>query len=70
MTDNIEKIPQAIKIAKKTCKIVKQNLVFAFLIKVLVLLLSSIGLLGMFAAVFADVLLTMICIFNTLRILK
>ena len=70
MTDNIERIPHAIKIAQKTCRIVKQNLAFAFLVKVSVLVLSSIGLLGMFAAVFADVGVTVLCVLNTLRILK
>ncbi len=70
MTDNIAKIPQSIRIAKKTCDIVKQNLIIAFGVKVLVLLLSSIGVLGMFSAVFADVGVTLICVFNTFRILK
>ena len=70
MTDNIEKIVQAIDIANKTCKIIKQNLIFAIFVKILVLLLSSIGVLGMASAVFADVGVTLITIFNTIRILK
>lgn len=68
MTDNIEKIVQAIEIANKTCKIIKQNLIFAIFVKILVL--SSIGILGMASAVFADVGVTLITIFNTIRILK
>lgn len=70
MTDNIEKIVQAIDIANKTCKIIKQNLIFAIFVKILVLVLSSIGILGMASAVFADVGVTLITIFNTIRILK
>ena len=70
MTDNISKILDAIKISKKTCGIIRQNLVFAITVKVLILLLSTIGLSGMWQAVFADVGVTILTIFNTLRILK
>ena len=70
MTDNVSKILDAIKISKKTCGIIRQNLVFAITIKVLILFLSSIGLSGMWQAVFADVGVTILTIFNTLRILK
>ena len=55
MTDNVSKILDAIKISKKTCRIIRQNLVFAITVKVLILLLSTIGLSGMWQAVFADV---------------
>ena len=70
MTDNVSKILDAIKISKKTCGIIRQNLVFAITIKVLILFLSTIGLSGMWQAVFADVGVTILTIFNTLRILK
>ena len=70
MTDNISKILDAIKISKKTCRIIKQNLIFAISIKVLILLLSVVGIGGMWQAVFADVGVTILTIFNTLRILK
>lgn len=70
MTDNVSKILEAIKISKKTCRIIRQNLVFAITVKVLILLLSTIGLSGMWQAVFADVGVTILTIFNTLRILK
>ena len=70
MTDNISKILDAIKISKKTCGIIRQNLVFAITVKVLILFLSTIGLSGMWQAVFADVGVTILTIFNTLRILK
>ena len=70
MTDNISKILDAIKISKMTCGIIRQNLVFAITVKVLILFLSTIGLSGMWQAVFADVGVTILTIFNTLRILK
>ena len=70
MTDNISKILDAIKISKKTCRIIKENLIFSVGVKVIILLLSTIGMSGMWQAVFADVGVTIITIFNTLRILK
>ena len=70
MTDNVSKILDAIKISKKTCGIIRQNLVFAITVKVLILFLSTIGLSGMWQAVFAEVGVTILTIFNTLRILK
>ncbi|MBR3613558.1 MAG: cadmium-translocating P-type ATPase [Clostridia bacterium] len=70
MTDNLNKIEEAIKISKFTNKIIKQNLIFALLVKVGVLLLSVLGLAQMWMAVFADVGVTLITIFNTIRILK
>ena len=70
MTDNISKINDAIKISKKTCGIIKQNLVFSIAVKLLILFFSAIGFAGMWQAVFADVGVTILTIFNTLRILK
>ena len=70
MTDQIEKIKEAILISKYTNKIIKQNLIFAIGVKVAVLLLSALGLTKMWQAVFADVGVTLITILNTLRILK
>ena len=70
MTDNISKIIETIKISKKTCGIIKQNLVFSISVKVLTLILSSFGFAGMWQAVFADVGVTIITVLNTLRILK
>ena len=69
MTDEIEKIVSGIKISKKTNKIIKQNLIFAIGVKILVLVLSASGVADMWEAVFADVGTTIITIFNTLRIL-
>ena len=70
MTDEISKIKETIDISKYTNKIIKQNLIFAIGIKVLVLVLSTIGIAKMWQAVFADVGVTLITILNTLRILK
>ena len=68
MTDDLKKIPEAIKISKKVNKIIKQNLIFAIGIKILVLTLSALGISRMWEAIFADVGVTLITIFNTLRI--
>ncbi len=70
MTDNLEKIEQGIRISKKTDLIIKQNLIFAISVKILVLLMSVFGFSQMWQAIFADVGVTLITIFNTLRILK
>lgn len=70
MTDELEKILEGIKISKKTNKIIKQNLIFAIGVKILVLALSILGVATMWQAVFADVGTTLITILNTIRILK
>lgn len=70
MNDNLEKIVKAISISKKTNKIIKQNLIFAITVKLSVLILSLIGVSTMWEAVFADVGVTVLCILNTLRLLK
>ncbi len=70
MTDEPSKLANAIKISKKTMQIVKENIVFAITVKILVLLLSAIGIATMWAAVFADVGVSVIAIINALRILR
>lgn len=70
MTDDLNKIHKAIEISKKTRRIVMENLIFAIGVKVLILVLSTLGMAGMWQAIFADVGVTLITIFNTLRILK
>ena len=70
MTDEPSKIVNAIKISKKTMRIVKQNIIFAISIKVAVLILSAFGLSNMWEAVFADVGVSVIAILNSLRALK
>lgn len=70
MTDNIFKIYEGIKISKFTGKIIKENLGFAIFTKTIILIFSVLGIAGMWQAIFADVGVTLITIFNTLRILK
>lgn len=70
MDDKPEKVITAIKIAKKTMLIVKQNIAFAISIKVLFLLLGAIGFMTMWGAVFADVGVTLLAVINSLRALK
>lgn len=70
MTDELSKIIEGIKISKKTSRIIKQNLIFAIGVKILVLVLSMFGVATMWQAVFADVGTTLITILNTIRILK
>jgi Cd2+/Zn2+-exporting ATPase len=69
MTDEPSKIVTAMKISKKTLKLVKQNIVFALGIKIIVLLLGAIGFASMWAAVFADVGVSVIAILNATRAL-
>ena len=70
MTDEPSKIPQAIKISKKTMDIVRQNIIFSIGVKLLVLVLTALGFVGMWAAVFADVGVSMIAVLNALRAMK
>ena len=70
MTDELNKIIEAFEISTITRHIIKQNLIFAISTKVLVLLLSVLGIAGMWQAIFADVGVTLITILNTIRILK
>jgi len=70
MTDEPSKIVQAIRISQNTLKIAYQNIIFAISVKVLILLLSSIGYASLWAAVFADVGVTFIAILNAMRALK
>ena len=70
MTDEPSKIVDTIKLSKKTMKIVKENIIFAISIKVLVLILSAIGISTMWEAVFADVGVSIIAILNALRVLN
>lgn len=70
MTDAPSKISTAIKISKKTMKIVKQNTIFAISIKVAVLVLSAMGMSTMWEAVFADVGVSVLAILNSLRMLQ
>lgn len=68
--DNPQKIAIAYKVARKTVTIVKQNIVFALGVKILVMILGALGLAGMWAAVFADVGVAFLAIINATRALR
>ena len=70
MTDEPSKLAKAVKIAKMTRSVAIQNIVFAIVVKLLVLLLGTTGLATMWEAEFADVGVTLIAVFNALRIVK
>lgn len=70
MDDKPSKLAKAIEISKKTMRIVHQNIVFALLVKAIVLVFSAIGLAGMWLAVFADVGVMVIAVLNAMRSLK
>lgn len=68
--DNLSKIPTAVNIARKTMSIVKQNIVFALLVKGIILLLGALGAANMWLAVFGDVGVTVLAILNAMRTLQ
>lgn len=70
MNDNLLKLVEGIKISKSTLRSVKQNIIFAIAVKIIVLLFSTIGISTMWMAVFADVGVSVLAILNSLRILK
>ena len=70
MTDEPSKIVKAIKLSKKTMRIVKENIIFAIGVKVFVLILAALGISTMWQAVFADVGVSVIAILNALRALR
>ena len=70
MSDELSRIPLAINISKYTKKIIKENLIFAMSVKVVILLLSVFGYANMWLAVFADTGVTLLTILNTLRIMN
>ena len=70
MMDEPSKIGKAIKISKKTMRIVRENIIFAISIKIAVLILSLLGIATMWSAVFADVGVSVIAILNSLRVLN
>lgn len=69
MDDDLRRIPVVIRIARRTAGISTQNIVFALGVKLLILVLGALGLAGMWAAVFADVGVAVLCIINSMRLL-
>ena len=70
MDDDISKISAVMKIARKTIRIVKENIVFALAVKLIILILGALGLTTMWLAVFGDVGVAVIAILNSMRALK
>lgn len=70
MDDDVRKIASTVKIARKTLGVVKQNIVFALGVKLIVLILGALGIANMWEAVFADVGVSVIAILNSMRVLK
>lgn len=70
MKDNIEEISEAIRISRRTNIILWQNIIFSLGIKIIVMLLVILGLTNMWAAVFADVGVTLIAVLNSMRIIR
>ena len=70
MTDEPSKISDAIGISKRTLRIVRQNIVFALAVKLVILLLGAVGIASMWAAVFADVGVALLAILNAMRVLR
>lgn len=70
MDDEIGKIAKTVSISRKTLRIVKENIVFALTVKVLVLILGALGIANMWAAVFADVGVSVLAILNSMRMLR
>lgn len=70
MDDDVRKIASIVKISRKTLRIVRQNVVFALSVKAIVLILGALGLASMWAAVFADVGVSVLAILNSMRTLQ
>lgn len=70
MTDEPSKIAETMKITRKTLRIVKENIVFAISVKILILILGAFGISTMWEAVFADVGVSFLAILNAIRVLK
>ena len=70
MNDNIESLPTAVRISKKTHAIVMQNIIFAIGVKVLIMLLTAVGITSMWVAIFGDVGVAIIAILNAMRSMR
>ena len=70
MDDDIEKIAAVVRISRKTLRIVRENIVFALAVKVIVLIMGALGMANMWEAVFADVGVSVIAIINSMRTLR
>ena len=69
MDDDLRHLPRVVRIARRTIAISKQNIMFALAVKLLILILGAFGIANMWAAVFADVGVAVLCILNSMRLL-
>ena len=70
MTDEIDRLPATLAVARRVRAIARQNVIIALGVKVLVLALAALGLAGMWAAVFADVGVALLCVLNAMRAMR
>lgn len=70
MDDDLGKLPQVIRLAKKTVRIAQQNMTLAIVVKLIYLVLSGLGISNMWEAIFADVGVTLLAVWNALRVLR
>lgn len=70
MDDDLGKLPQVIRLAKKTVRIAQQNMTLAIVVKLIFLVLSGLGISNMWEAIFADVGVTLLAVWNVLRVLR
>ncbi len=69
MTSSVDAIPEAVGIARRTGRIAMENVVFALVIKFLIMILGFLGYANMWMAVFADTGVAMLCVLNSIRVL-
>ena len=70
MEDQLKRLPQAIKSSRRTLRIVRQNIIFALAVKIIILILGALGWATMWMAVFGDTGVALLAILNALRALK
>ena len=70
MTDEMDRLPQVMSVARRVRQLSRQNVAFALGVKVAVLVLAALGMAGMWAAVFADVGVALICVLNAMRAMR
>lgn len=70
MNDNLTKLPAAVRLSRRTMRIVRQNIVFSLVIKLAVLVLGAVGIAGMWDAVFADVGVSVLAVLNAMRAMR
>ena len=68
--DSLKKLPEVIRIARRTMRIVRENIVFSLAVKLVIVLLSAFGITNLWVAVFGDVGVCLLAVFNSLRVMK